>query len=203
MNRQEHWNQVYTTKSVTEVSWYERDPEPSLTLIRRWLKVPGRIIDIGGGASVLVDRLIAAGYQMSVLDVSAKALEHSQQRLGADALQVTWIIADVTLIDSPGEFDLWHDRAIFHFLTDQAERQAYIRLAEATVRPGGLLIVGVFADDGPTRCSGLEVCRYSKESLSSEFSHAFRVIEVHPHHHLTPSQKHQSFIYTVFQRNSC
>jgi SAM-dependent methyltransferase len=203
MNRQEHWNHVYTTKSVTEVSWYEREPEPSLTLIRRWLKVPSRIIDIGGGASVLVDRLVSAGYQMTVLDISAKALEHSQQRLGAQAFQVTWIEADITAIDPPGEFDLWHDRAVFHFLTDPTERQAYISLAEQTVRPGGLLILGVFADDGPTRCSGLEVCRYSEESLAAEFSRSFRIVEVHPHHHLTPAQKDQSFIYAVFQRNSC
>ncbi len=172
MDQKKHWETIYQTKDVHTVSWFQPEARESLDLITRF--APDRtapIIDVGGGASVLVDDLLAAGYtDVTVLDVSETALELSRHRLGDAAARVKWIAADVR--DAPlGDraYSVWHDRAVFHFLTDSADRQAYVAQVERTVQPGGYVLVATFAEDGPATCSGLPVVRYSANSLHSEF----------------------------------
>ena len=160
--RKEHWEAVYESKGETEVSWYQAEPHLSLELITSVAPArDGRIIDVGGGASVLVDRLLDLPFkEIAVLDISETALGKARARLGERAKRVRWVVADVTEALDLGTFDIWHDRAVFHFLTDAADRRKYVELARQTVPRGGHLIVASFADEGPKRCSGLNVCRY-------------------------------------------
>lgn len=174
MNAKAHWEHVYAHKAPTQVSWYQEHAQLSLDLIHRaGVQKDDPIIDVGGGASTLVDDLLAAGFQrITVLDIAAKALEFAQERLGPRAAQVTWIEADVTQAALPAQaYFLWHDRAVFHFLTQPADRQRYIESACRAVRSGGSLILATFAQDGPERCSGLEVMRYSAERLQQGVLH--------------------------------
>jgi SAM-dependent methyltransferase len=160
MDRKAHWEGIYSSKSEQEVSWFQPDPSRSLELIRAALPEGGRVIDVGGGMSRLVDRLLDAGFaRVSVLDISLAALNAAQLRLGERASSVQWIESDVTTAEHVGELDVWHDRAVFHFLTDPADRRRYVELAERSLSPGGALILATFARDGPTQCSGLDVCR--------------------------------------------
>jgi len=203
MDRKKHWETIYQTKDVHSVSWFQPEARESLDLITRF--APDRaapIIDVGGGASVLVDDLLAAGYSdVTVLDVSETALEISRRRIGDAAAKVKWIAADVT--DAPlreRAYAVWHDRAVFHFLTDPADRQAYVAQVERTVRPAGYVLVATFAEDGPATCSGLPVVRYSAESLHSEFGPSFRLVaSAHEDHH-TPAGREQSFLYCLCRR---
>jgi SAM-dependent methyltransferase len=203
MDQKKHWETIYRTKDVHSVSWFQTEARESLDLITGF--APDRtapIIDVGGGASVLVDDLLAAGYSdVTVLDVSETALEISRHRLGEAAAKVKWIAADVR--DAPlgdGAYAVWHDRAVFHFLTDDADRQAYVAQVERTVRPGGYVLVATFAEDGPATCSGLPVVRYSTESLHSEFGPSFRIVaSAHEDHH-TPAGREQSFLYCLCRR---
>ena len=202
MDTKTHWENVYRTKETDEVSWYQRTPRISLDLIRR--VVPDRranIIDIGGGNSSLVDHLLHDGYShVTVLDVSGTALRQAQQRVEAVSQAVTWVEADVRTADLPeARFDLWHDRAVFHFLTEPTDRQLYVAQARRAVRPGGHVMVATFADDGPTRCSGLPVMRYSADELSREFGEAFQLVESVRELHVTPSGAQQSFIYALWR----
>lgn len=199
--RTNHWDQVYLTKAETDVSWFEPEPTTSLELIRSVLPPGGNVIDIGGGASRLVDRLLDFGTgEIAVLDVSAVALRKSQDRLGTNADRVRWIVGDITEFSHLGRFDVWHDRAVFHFLTKPEERRRYAELAAHTVKPGGHAILGVFATDGPPRCSGLDVCRYDPEGLARELGPAFHRLHEHSYRHTTPAGKVQSFCFAVFQR---
>jgi SAM-dependent methyltransferase len=203
MDRQSHWNHVYQTKSPTEVSWFEAEPRISLELIDSVASVNSRVIDVGGGASRLVDCLLDAGYgQVAVLDVSAAALETARVRLGDRASRAQWIVADIVECDSLGQFDVWHDRAVFHFLTEAAERRKYVDLAARTVPAGGHVILGTFALEGPEKCSGLNVRRYDAASLASELGPRFTLVRELSHTHTTPTQKTQAFIFCVFQRSS-
>ena len=203
MDQKQHWETIYQTKDVHSVSWFQPEARESLDLITRF--APDRaapIIDVGGGASVLVDDLLAAGYSdVTVLDVSETALEISRRRIGDAAAKVKWIAADVT--DAPlreRAHAVWHDRAVFHFLTDPGDRQAYVAQVERTVRPGGYVLVATFAEDGPATCSGLPVVRYSAESLHSEFGPSFRLVaSAHEDHH-TPAGREQSFLYCLCRR---
>ena len=202
MDTKTHWENVYRTKDTDEVSWYQRTPRISLDLIRR--VVPDRranIIDIGGGNSSLVDHLLHDGYShVTVLDVSGTALRQAQQRVEAVSQAVTWVEADVRTADLPeATFDVWHDRAVFHFLTEPTDRQLYVAQARRAVRPGGHVIVATFADDGPTRCSGLPVMRYSTDQLSREFGEAFQLVESVRELHVTPSGAQQPFIYALWR----
>jgi ubiquinone/menaquinone biosynthesis C-methylase UbiE len=202
MDTKAHWEHVYRTRNLEEVSWHQRTPGLSLDLIRRAAPdLRARIIDVGGGTSSLVDHLLRDGYsQITVLDVSEAALRHAQHRLGAAAQAVTWIEADVRAADLPeAAFDVWHDRAVFHFLTEEPDRQLYVAQTRRAVRPGGHLIVATFADDGPTRCSGLPVARYSAEELSREFGDAFQLVENVRERHVTPSGVQQPFIYCLWK----
>ncbi|MGC8644413.1 MAG: class I SAM-dependent methyltransferase [Isosphaeraceae bacterium] len=202
IDRKAHWDNVYTLKGNANVSWYQREPGLSLELIRSVApEGQKRIIDVGGGASVLVDHLVELPFsKIAVLDVSETALGLARNRLGERAGQVEWIVADVTSAHTIGTFDLWHDRAVFHFLTDSADRKNYVNLARQTVPEGGHLIIATFADDGPTRCSDLDVCRYNAETLSAELGAAFLLVREARETHTTPWGSPQSFFYGVFRR---
>lgn len=198
MSGKSHWENVYTQRRVDEVSWFQEHAEQSLMLMQHaGLSRESSIIDVGGGASRLVDDLIAGGHtQVTVLDLSATAMRHARDRLGPAAAAVTWIEGDITDVAlPPAAFDLWHDRAVFHFLTEAWQRAAYVEQVRRAVRPGGHVIVAAFAPDGPLRCSGLPVVRYAPEQLHAEFGDAFRLVEHAEEAHVTPSGSVQHFIY--------
>jgi SAM-dependent methyltransferase len=199
MSVKDHWEKIYSTKPDSEVSWTEPDPRTSLSLIRE-LCPSGRIIDVGGGTSVLTDRLLDAGYSVAVLDISEAALARARERLGTRADQVRWIFADVTAAPDLGMFDLWHDRAVFHFLTDPADRAAYIALLSRTIPVGGHVVIATFAPDGPEQCSGLPIQRYDGDSLARKLNGGFALLKSVPETHLTPWGNPQSFQYSVFKR---
>ena len=204
MSIKTHWEQIYKTKEPTQVSWYQEHAQYSLEFIQNTgVQKTGQIIDIGGGASTLVDDLIVAGFQhISVLDVSGIALGLAQHRLGARAVEVNWIEADVTRVDLPPQaYDVWHDRAVFHFLTQAADRQRYVDTVRQAVRNGGHVIVATFAPDGPDHCSGLEVVRYSPESLHDQFGEGFEMVNSTPETHHTPFGKEQKFIYCYCRKD--
>ncbi len=201
MNRKEHWESVYTKNKDTEVGWYQADPEISVSLIEKALPARGRVIDIGGGTSRLPEKLLDRGYQkIAVLDISAAAVARAKARLAERADRIQWIVGDITEVEDMGRFDLWHDRAVFHFLSDPMDRKHYVALAERTLPGGGRLIIGTFARDAPPRCSGLDVCRYDRTLLAREFGAAFHVIEETSHLHTTPTGKPQHFIFLTFAR---
>lgn len=201
-DRREHWEQIYSSRPETGVGWYQEEPRLSLELIEAVAPGEGgRIIDVGGGASVLVDRLLERRFaEIAVLDISDTALGKAQARLGERAERVRWVVADVTEKLELGTFDVWHDRAVFHFLTDREDRRSYVELARRTVPEGGHVIIATFADDGPTRCSDLDVCRYNARSLSSELGDGFSLVRAAGETHTTPSGISQAFFYGVFQR---
>jgi len=201
MPRKEHWDAVYATKSNDEVSWFEADPTLSLNLIQQVSPTPNSVIDVGGGQSLLVDRLLDIGIgKVAVLDISNVALDRTKERLGSRAANVERIEADVTSISNVGTFDLWHDRAVFHFLTEPKDREAYVELAVKSIPVGGHLIIGTFATDGPEKCSGLPVCRYDADSMASTLGNRFMLVSSHNHVHATPWGKEQHFFFGVFQR---
>ena len=198
METKDHWEEVYTANPVTEVSWFQEHSDLSLRLIEgTGVAQTGRIIDVGGGASTLVDDLLEHRFQdITVLDISAAALGTAQERLGPRASEVTWLEADITTARLPHHsYDVWHDRAVFHFLTRAEDRRRYIQAVKDSVRPGGHVIVATFAPDGPLRCSGLDTVRYSPDALHSEFGGAFELIESLPETHHTPFGTDQKFIY--------
>ncbi len=200
--RKEHWETVYHDKSPLEVSWYQTEPRLSLDLIAQCaVDTDARIIDVGGGASTLVDHLLDLGYRsLSVLDISAAALEHARARLGAKADTVEWVEADITEFAPTQPFDVWHDRAVFHFLTEAQDRERYREVLERGVIPGGHVIMAAFAPDGPTQCSGLPICRYDAEGLLSELGTAFELLEERREVHVTPARKEQSFAFFRLRR---
>lgn len=203
MDSRAHWETIYRTKDVHEVSWFQAESRRSMELISRVCPDPsGAIIDVGAGASVLVDNLLTAGYgDVSVLDVSERALKISRDRLGADSTRVRWIRGDVLSVRlAEGAYAVWHDRAVFHFLTDAADRQAYVEQVRRLVRHGGHVLVATFAEDGPEHCSGLPVVRYSAATLHSEFGNDFRIVRSEHEDHLTPGGKEQSFLYCLCRR---
>lgn len=204
MERKAHWEDIHTKKVPTEVSWYQSHAAKSLELIKRAdVGASASIIDVGGGASTLVDDLLAEGFQhLTVLDISSAALETAKQRLGASAAKmVTWIEAGITRAALPHHnFDVWHDRAVFHFLTDAEDRRRYVSAASHALKPGAHLIIAAFAADGPLKCSGLNVVRYNSEDLQSEFGDAFRLIESDEENHQTPFDTTQKFTYYCLYR---
>jgi 2-polyprenyl-3-methyl-5-hydroxy-6-metoxy-1,4-benzoquinol methylase len=198
MDAQQHWDRVYSTKTPQQTSWFRSHLDTSLSLIER--TTPDRaaaIIDVGGGESTLVDDLLARGYQsVTVLDISSAALQRAKTRLGIAARQVDWIAADVTAASLPPQaYDVWHDRAVFHFLTSPEQRLAYVRQVLHSVKSGGAVIVAAFGPEGPTKCSGLDVVRYDADTLHSEFGERFRLVEQTEELHRTPSGTMQQFLY--------
>lgn len=200
--RQAHWDNVYTTKDEHSVSWYQQRPEISLDLIAATGVTPGAaIVDIGGGASHLVDALVDEGFKaVTVLDLSAAALATAKARLGPEAANVTWVVADVTAWEPPQTYDVWHDRAALHFLTDPMDRAAYAERVLKAVGPGGHVIVGTFALDGPERCSGLPVVRHDAASIGDLLGRSFDLMESRPHDHRTPAGVIQRFQFSRFRR---
>jgi ubiquinone/menaquinone biosynthesis C-methylase UbiE len=204
MEPKTHWETVYETKDSTAVSWFQADPELSLQLIEHaGVDNSSQVIDIGGGASTFVDHLLDRGYQsITVLDISAAALRVSQQRLGAKKNSITWLEADITQVQLPQQFyDVWHDRAVFHFLTQAADRQKYVEAVRHSVKAGGHVIIATFGIDGPTSCSGLEIVRYSPDSLHAEFGSHFNLVQSTSESHITPFGTEQKFIYCYCRKN--
>lgn len=200
MDQASHWEQVYRTTGPDRVSWFQPEARLSLELIQQ--AVPSRdaaIIDVGAGASTLVDGLLTAGYgRITVLDLSAAALAQAQTRLSPAGSAVVWHQADVLTVELPAAaFDVWHDRAVFHFLTDAADRSRYVAQVRHAVRPGGFVLVATFAEDGPTRCSGLDVARYSSETLHHEFGNDFQLVQSRREEHSTPWGTPQIFTYCL------
>jgi 2-polyprenyl-3-methyl-5-hydroxy-6-metoxy-1,4-benzoquinol methylase len=201
-NRQAHWQNVYKEKGENQVSWFQERPNISLALIEAVrADRSSAIIDIGGGASRLVDALVEKGYQdLTVLDLSDSAVSIARMRLGERAAMVKWIVADVTRWEPPRSYDLWHDRAAFHFLTEASDRSAYIDRLTTAVPRGGHAIIGTFALDGPERCSGLPVVRYDAAQLSATLTPSFALVEMRRDDHKTPWGAIQHFQFSVFRR---
>ena len=198
MESKEHWEKVYTSKTDNEVSWFQEHAQLSLKLICD-ANIPksASIIDVGGGASTLVDDILANGYEhVTVLDLSRAALVTAKARIGAHASDIQWLEADILSVELPtNAYDVWHDRAVFHFLTTEDERHAYVQKVLQVVKPGGLVIVATFAEDGPTQCSGLPVMRYSANDLHSEFGEPFELLGHEKESHHTPGGNEQKFVY--------
>lgn len=202
MDRTQHWESVYQSKNSTEVSWFEADPKQSLGLILHVAgEARGRVLDVGGGQSFLVDRLLDVGFkQVSVVDISPTAIEATKARLGERAAQVEWIVADITQRDGFGEFDIWHDRAVFHFIVDPDDRKHYVDLLKRTLPYGGHFIVGTFAIGGPEKCSGLPICQYDAATMQAELGPSFEPVECSEYLHTTPTGKLQQFFFGVYKR---
>ncbi len=201
-DRKKHWETIYSTKQLDEVSWYQPNPETSLNIIKE-LNVPktSSIIDIGGGDSFLVDNLLELGYQnITVLDISKKAIERAKLRLGEKSENVKWIEADVSNFTPTETYNLWHDRAAFHFLTDENEISNYLKSAKKGVKKEGSMIIGTFSNDGPKKCSGIEITQYSKDTLPDRFSD-FKILNCQNIDHDTPFNTKQNFIFCTFKKS--
>jgi SAM-dependent methyltransferase len=196
----DHWENVYATKSPEQVSWTQAVPQTSLDFIRSFgLPKSARIIDVGGGESHLVDYLLAEGYEnLTVLDISATALAKTRQRLGPAAAKVDWVVANVTDFSPPAAYDVWHDRATFHFLTTPQQVAQYLQIARGSVT--GFLTIGTFSEHGPTKCSGLEVKRYNEAELATELENGFTKLRCLTEEHVTPFATKQQFLFCSFKR---
>jgi len=203
-DRKAHWQNIYQEKSPLDVSWYQQEPKLSLELIHRTgIFHDEPIIDVGGGASVLVDFLCKDGFtNLSVLDISGKALADAKNRLGELAKNIEWIEADITEFNTPHIYSLWHDRAVFHFLTDESDRRKYVSALTHALKAGGHLIIAAFAIGGPDKCSGLEIVQYDSSKLQAELGEEFELLEERNETHTTPAKKEQKFIYFRFIRKA-
>jgi ubiquinone/menaquinone biosynthesis C-methylase UbiE len=203
----EHWEKVYRTKSEKDLSWYQPHLAQSIDLITGTGIGPGaRIIDVGGGASTLVDDLLDRGFRdITVLDIAEAALHAARRRLGPRASTVTWLAGDITTVSlPPNAYDLWHDRAVFHFLTAEVDRRAYIERVCFAVKPGGFVVVATFGPQGPEKCSGLPVVRYSADEIPGAFGEAFQLLDHREERHQTPWGREQEFVYCLCTRaKSC
>lgn len=198
----EHWEKIYDTKQPDEVSWFQPYPKTSIEFVELF-KLPKdvAIIDIGGGDSNFVDALIAEGYEdITVLDISAKAIERARKRLGEKAQMVKWIVSDVTKFNPEKRYTFWHDRAAFHFLTTNELADKYVETAKKGILKNGYLVLGTFSETGPDKCSGLEVRKYSQESMSNKFEGGFKRIKCIEEEHHTPFNTTQNFVFCSFQR---
>lgn len=205
MDRKQHWEQIYTTKASDNVSWYQEHTDQSLELIHgAGLGKKAAIIDVGGGASKLVDELTVEGFSdLTVLDLSSAALDVAKQRLGHHAESISWMVGDITKVELlANHFDIWHDRAVFHFLTDLADRQAYVEQVMRAVRPDGHVIIATFAEDGPEKCSGLPVVRYKPETLHATFGNEFSLVHHQKEAHHTPFGTVQQFVYCYCRKRN-
>lgn len=201
-NIQQHWDKVYGTKAAGEVSWFQPYPKTSMEFVEVFnLPLHANIIDIGGGDSHFVDALLEKGYQnIYVLDISANAIEKAKARLGKKANRVTWIVSDVTEFSPPVQFDFWHDRAAFHFLTTEDAIYKYVSIAEDAIKKKGYLILGTFSENGPDKCSGLEIRQYSEASMSARFEITFDRIKCITEDHTTPFNTVQNFLFCSFKK---
>lgn len=200
LERIQHWEHIYQTKNSKEVSWYQEKPETSLAFLEKF-KVPkdAKIIDCGGGDSYFVDNLLALGYQnITVLDISEKALKRAKERLGSQSNKVKWIVADVSSFQSSEKYDFWHDRAVFHFLQED-EATKYLQIIKSNLNPSGHLVVGTFSENGPTKCSGIAITQYSENTLGQAIEKYLKKIYCFTVDHLTPSKSIQNFVFCSFQ----
>lgn len=198
MSKPSHWDKVYTEKAPDAVSWYAPHLDKSLTLIERTAaSKEAAIIDVGGGEATLIDDLLVRGYRdLSMLDISQAAIDACKARLGSAAAHIHWLTADITQVDLPAQrYDVWHDRAVFHFLTEAWQREAYVRQVIRAMRPGGNVIVATFGPEGPLSCSGLETVRYDSDGLHGEFGERFKLVESAIELHETPLGSTQQFLY--------
>jgi ubiquinone/menaquinone biosynthesis C-methylase UbiE len=203
--RQQHWDRVYETKRADEVSWFQHEPSPSLAMIAAsGIGRDDPIIDVGGGASVLVDRLLDAGYtNVTVLDVSEAGIDVARARLGGRRDRVAWLVQDIVAWQPPqAAFTLWHDRAVLHFLVEEADREAYLRVLDRGLRKGGFAIIAPFAPTGPEKCSGLPVRRYSGAMLREMLGPGYRLVEERPQTHVTPWGSRQDFTWCLFRKDA-
>jgi SAM-dependent methyltransferase len=201
-NRKLHWEKIYETKLPNQVSWYEEEPVTSLEFIKR-LNLPksARIFDNGGGDSFLVDHLLKLGYKnITVLDISEAALNRAKSRLGKKADQIKWIVADEAFCNPGEQFDLWHDRAAFHFLTNENEIANYVRTVKTCIKSGGYLIMGTFSERGPKKCSGLDIKQYSESLMTDLLKDSFEKIKCLTLDHITPFRTVQNFLFCGFKR---
>ena len=201
-DRKEHWENIYENKALHEVSWFQPKPETSIQIIQDLgLKKNAKIIDIGGGDSLLVDNLLELGFEdITVLDISAKALERLKTRLGENARKIHWIVADIGKVKLVEKFDFWHDRAAFHFLSEKKEIENYLKNATNCLSSKGYLTVGTFSTNGPKKCSGIEIKQYSETSLTSCFQTVFKPLHCFTIDHETPFKTHQNFIFCSFRK---
>ncbi len=199
-DNKDHWENVYETKSPDQVSWTQKKPQTSLDIINSFgMKKNASIIDVGGGDSNLVDYLLEEGYEnITVLDISEKALERAKQRLGAKAGKVKWIVTDVTAFEPPESYDIWHDRAAFHFLTSSDQVSNYLRITGKYVN--NFMVLGTFSTNGPLKCSGLEIQQYDENSLAEKFKTSFEKIKCITEDHITPFNTTQNFIFCSFRK---
>lgn len=197
-----HWERVHEENADEDVSWHQASPEPSLRLVRACAPPPeASVLDVGGGISRLVDALLDAGYRdVGVLDLSGAALQRSRERLGKRAESVAWFEADVTRFETPRRYDVWHDRAVLHFLTRPEDQQAYVRALERALAPGGHVVLGTFAPEGPEQCSGLPVARHDAASLAALLGDGFALVETFHHMHTTPWGTLQAFTWARLRR---
>ena len=204
MSKKSHWEKVFTTKQVNEVSWYQQTPKQSLEFVEQ-LALPktAEIIDIGGGDSFFVDHLLQMGFtNITVLDISEAAIKKAQQRLGNKATLVKWVVSDILDFKSDAQFDCWHDRAAFHFLTTAEEIESYLAIAQQHIKPAGKLIIGTFSTEGPEKCSGLPVKQYNENILTSTLQKWFEKIKCITTDHITPFKTIQNFLFCSFQKVS-
>lgn len=202
-DRKSHWENIYSTKTLEEVSWYQPIPTTSLQFFTgNSVPLDAKIIDIGGGDSFLVDNLLELGYtNLTVLDISAAAIDRAKIRLGEKASKVTWIISDITEFQPQDYYDFWHDRAVFHFLTNESEIEKYRKLVASSIDSKGTLAIGPFSENGPLKCSGIEIKRYSEPALITSFATNFEVVEHFQVDHETPFDTVQNFTFARFKRN--
>ena len=201
-DRKKHWENIYQTKELKDVSWFQPTPETSLDFFNQF-KVPttAKVIDIGGGDSFLVDHLLDLGYQdISVLDISAAAIDRAKQRLGERAKNVKWIVADAATFKPTEKYDFWHDRAAFHFLTDEQEISNYLQTAQESINPTGILVIGTFSEQGPKKCSGIEIKQYSETSMTNRLKKYFDKIKCITVDHKTPFDTIQNFVFCSFRK---
>jgi SAM-dependent methyltransferase len=203
INRKDHWERIYHKRASAELSWYQPLPITSLTFVKQ-LQLPysAKIIDIGGGDSYLVDHLIGMGYlNVTVLDISVKAIERAKQRLGYNQSEVRWLNADAAHFHPPDKYDLWHDRATFHFLTAENEIKNYIATAISSIKPEGYLVIGTFSENGPEKCSGIRITRYSEKKMTGLLTDHFSKIKCITTDHITPTGTIQNFLFCCYKRS--
>lgn len=203
-NRKSHWENIYQTKGQNEVSWYQERPVVSLDFIEKSkLPLDAKIIDIGGGDGFLVDCLLELGYSdITVLDISETALIKAKQRLGNKADLIKWIVTDITSFEPEEQYDLWHDRAVFHFLIHEEDINIYTEIVDKTIKANGILIVGTFSENGPKKCSGIEIKQYSEEGLTQQFEHRFYKENSLISNHTTPFDTIQNFTFCSFRKKN-
>lgn len=201
-DRKKHWENIYQTKELKDVSWFQSIPETSLDFFKQFnVPTTAKVIDIGGGDSLLTDHLLDMGYQdISVLDISATAIDRAKKRLGNKAKNVTWFVTDVANFKPIEKYDFWHDRATFHFFTDEQEISNYLKTAEQNINPKGVLLLGTFSEHGPTKCSGIEIKQYSKITMTKRLNKLFKKIKCISVDHKTPFDTIQNFIFCSFRK---